>query len=111
MILFLLGVVLFLRLYLTRYATKADVWSWEQSYNITFPAWMQNLPRTTGEVQESFFRQREKFEEEFSGAKADVKVQFQLRLDAQAEKMKEKAKEEAKEAANERIDDKFGTGK
>lgn len=107
MLLFVGGVLLFLWLYLTNYATKANVREWEQSYHVTFPAWLQNMPRTTGEVEESFFRQREKFEDELSGAKADVKVQFQLWLDEQAEKAKEKAKQEA----HDRVDSQFSTGK
>ena len=40
------------RLYLDKYATKADVFAIERSTGIDLPLWMKQLPKTTGEIQD-----------------------------------------------------------
>lgn len=54
--LFIFIVLMFLALwlYLAKYATKADVFAWERSYGIELPLWMKELPKTTGDIKDTF---------------------------------------------------------
>lgn len=105
-LLFILIAVGFLGLwfYLSKYATKADVFAWERSFGIEMPLWMKQLPKTTGEINEKFSEGKAAWSGEVAEWKASAKTEFNSWL----EDLKNDAKEAAKKEANEYIDKQFG---
>lgn len=103
---FIVLVFLALWLYLAKYATKADVFAWERSYGIHLPLWMKELPKTTGEIQNSFSEGKAAFTGEIEEWKTSAKAEFNVWLDD----LKKDAQDKAKQQANQWIDKKFGSG-
>lgn len=86
---------MFLYLYLDKYATKADVYTWEKSYGIELPLWMKDLPKTTGEVKDLYAEGKAAFTGEIEERKTSAKAEFNTWLEELKNDLKEKAKEEA----------------
>ena len=93
------------RLYLDKYATKADVFAIERSTGIDLPLWMKQLPKTTGEIQDRWAEGRAVLTGQLSEFTSSAKDDFNSWLND----VREEAKEAAKKKANEWIDEKMGT--
>lgn len=95
---------MFFWLYLDKYATKADVYTWEKSYGIELPLWMKSIPKTTGEVQDLYAVGRAAL----TGEIEELKVSAQAEFNGWLDDLKNDLKEKAKEQANSWIDSQFG---
>lgn len=104
-IVFILAVVLFLWLYLTRFATKADVFTREKTYSVHLPLRLKELPKNTGDVQGLYESYKATFSGDVQAVKTTIKDEFTSRLD----NLKEQARIAAKKKADELIDAQFGT--
>ena len=74
-VLFLVGLGI-LWMYLKNFATKADVWSWENNYSMHLPLWMESLPQSTGALSEFIDKKRTAALQELGMAKEDKQAEF-----------------------------------
>lgn len=90
-------------LYLKNFATKAQVWSRENNYNITLPLWMQALPQTTGDLTDFIDKSRKDALEELGAIKEDKRAEFNAWLSGLQQKIEDKAREKAHQWVDEQF--------